>query len=68
MFRREAQAQLSTLENMLSNLKDDYEAGMKERDNLRIKLDKAYEENNKLYIQTVQSAGGIKILGNSEKN
>ena len=52
---------------MIDNLENDYEEKIKERDNLRVKLDKAYEESNKLYLQTVQSTGGIKILGGSEQ-
>ena len=68
LSKRNAKAQFEGLEQMLDNLKKDYEERLAERDNLRVKLDKAYEESNKLYIQTVQSTGGIKILGRGEKD
>lgn len=62
LFRINSEARLAQLEQMLQTLKDDYEERVKERDSLKLKLDKAYEESNKLYLQTVQSTGGIKIL------
>lgn len=68
LSKRNSAAQYEEIEHMLDNLKNDYEERLQERDNLRIKLDRAYEESNKLYIQTVQSTGGIKILAGTEKN
>lgn len=67
LLKRESASELATLNSMIDNLENDYEEKIKERDNLRVKLDKAYEESNKLYLQTVQSTGGIKILGGSEQ-
>lgn len=68
LAKRSAVARFEELEHMLDNLKKDYDERICERDDLRIKLDKAYEESNKLYLQTVQSTGGIKILGGREKS
>lgn len=67
LAKRESAAELATLNDMLSNLETDYEEKVKERDSLRAKLDRAYDESNKLYLQTVQSTGGIKILGSEKK-
>ncbi len=69
LLRINQEARLSQLEQMLQTLKGDYDEQIKERDSLKLKLDKAYEESNKLYLQTVQSTGGIKILdGTLNKN
>lgn len=66
LAKRENAAQLAALEQSIASMKADYEERIAERDALRAKLDKAYDESNKLYLQTVQSTGGIKILGGSE--
>ena len=49
-------------------MKADYDAVLLEKNAIQEKLDKAYEESNKLYMQTVQSTGGVKILSNLDKN
>jgi len=68
MAQKDAEASVQSLEKQIEHVKADYEAVMAEKNAIQSKLDKAYEESNKLYMQTVQSAGGIKILSNSDKN
>ena len=68
MFKMDADAEIKTLERSIESLKEDYEALKAEREVVRDKLDKAYEESNKLYLQTIQSTGGVKIISNLDKN
>lgn len=68
MAQKDAEAAVQSLEKQIEHVKADYEAAMSEKNAIQSKLDKAYEESNKLYMQTVQSTGGIKILSNSDKN
>jgi hypothetical protein len=44
------------------------EASNKAFENLQSKLDRAYSEIRDLATKTVESAGGVKIIGNPEKN
>ena len=64
---KDADALSASLQSSIEALKEDYEALLKEKDIIQAKLDRAYDESNKLYMQTIQSTGGIKILGNMEK-
>lgn len=68
MAQKDAEASVQSLEKQIEHIKADYETVMSEKNAIQSKLDKAYEESNKLYMQTVQSTGGIKILSNSDKN
>lgn len=68
MSKKDAEAAVQSLKNQIANLEEDYQAVLAEKQSIQDKLDKAYEESNKLYMQTVQSTGGVKILSNSEKN
>lgn len=68
MAQKDADAAIQSLERQIANIKADYETALVEKNAIQDKLDKAYEESNKLYMQTVQSTGGIKILNNSDKN
>ncbi|MDE5753348.1 MAG: hypothetical protein K2H89_02200 [Oscillospiraceae bacterium] len=68
MAQKDADAAIQSLERQIAHVKADYEAALIEKNVIQEKLDKAYEESNKLYMQTVQSTGGIKILNNSDKN
>ncbi|MDE7121878.1 MAG: hypothetical protein K2O42_06930, partial [Oscillospiraceae bacterium] len=68
MAQKDADAAIQSLERQIAHVKADYEAALLEKNTIQDKLDKAYEESNKLYMQTVQSTGGIKILSNSDKN
>lgn len=68
MAQKDADAAIQSLERQIANIKADYEAVLLEKNAIQDKLDKAYEESNKLYMQTVQSTGGIKILNSSDKN
>lgn len=68
MAQKDADASIQSLEKQIEHIKADYENVMAEKNAIQAKLDKAYEESNKLYMQTVQSTGGIKILSNSDKN
>ena len=65
IFRKDADAAIKNLEQKIASLNDDYEALLAEKETVQAKLDKAYDDSNKLYLQTVQSTGGIKILGDS---
>lgn len=68
MTQKDADASIQSLERQIAHVKADYDAALIEKNAIQDKLDKAYEESNKLYMQTVQSTGGIKILNNSDKN
>lgn len=68
MAQKDADSSIQSLEKQIEHIKTDYETVMAEKNAIQAKLDKAYEESNKLYMQTVQSTGGIKILSNSDKN
>ena len=68
MAQKDADASIQSLERQIAHVKADYESALAEKNAIQDKLDKAYEESNKLYMQTVQSTGGIKILNNSDKN
>ncbi|MDE6005304.1 MAG: hypothetical protein K2G88_07970 [Oscillospiraceae bacterium] len=68
MAQKDADASIQSLERQIAHVKADYESALAEKNAIQDKLDKAYEESNKLYMQTVQSTGGIKILSNSDKN
>ena len=67
LAKKDEEAAVSSLERRIRSLSEDYEALLSEKTALQQKLDKAYEESNKLYIQTIQSTGGVKILGRTEK-
>ncbi len=67
LAKKDEEAAVSSLEGRIKSLSEDYEALLSEKTVLQQKLDKAYEESNKLYIQTIQSTGGVKILGRPEK-
>lgn len=68
MAKKDADATIQALTKKIENLKEDYNNILNEKQAIQEKLDKAYEDSNKLYMQTVQSTGGIKILNNSDKN
>lgn len=68
MAKKDADATIQALTKKIENLKEDYNTIFKEKQAIQEKLDKAYEDSNKLYMQTVQSTGGVKILNNSDKN
>ena len=67
MTQKDAEAEIKSLEQRIQTLREDYAAVIEERNAVQIKLDKAYDESNKLYLQTIQSTGGIKILNNFDK-
>ena len=67
LAKKDEEAAVSSLEGRIRSLSEDYEALLAEKTDLQQKLDKAYEDSNKLYIQTIQSTGGVKILGRPEK-
>ena len=67
LAKKDEEAAVSSLEGRIRSLSEDYEALLAEKIDLQQKLDKAYEDSNKLYIQTIQSTGGVKILGRPEK-
>ena len=67
LAKKDEEAAVSSLEGRIRSLSGDYEALLVEKTDLQQKLDKAYEDSNKLYIQTIQSTGGVKILGRPEK-
>ncbi|MDE5738208.1 MAG: hypothetical protein K2H93_07580, partial [Oscillospiraceae bacterium] len=60
MAQKDADASIQSLERQIAHVKADYESALAEKNAIQDKLDKAYEESNKLYMQTVQSTGGIK--------
>ena len=64
MAKKDADVAAQSLQKQIDRLKADYEAVLAEKNAIQQKLDKAYEESNKLYMQTVQSTGGVKILSN----
>ena len=66
LAREDAKAACDSLEQKIKALQEDYDALLAEKEVIQAKLDKAYDDSNKLYLQTVQSTGGIKILGNGE--
>lgn len=68
MAKKDAEATIQALTKKIENLKEDYTTIFNEKQAIQEKLDKAYEDSNKLYMQTVQSTGGVKILNNSDKN
>ncbi len=68
MAKKDAEVAAQSLQKQIDRLKADYEAVLLEKNAIQEKLDKAYEESNKLYMQTVQSTGGVKILSNLDKN
>ena len=68
LFQKESEAAIDALEIRINNLKSDYEELLSEKEQAQEKLDRAYEESNQLYLQTVQSTGGIKILSSYEQN
>lgn len=61
------EAETDAMELKIKSLREDYEALMVEKNLIQEKLDKAYDESNKLYLQTIQSTGGVRILNNFEK-
>ena len=63
----DAEAEIKSYERKIEGLREDYDAMKADRAVIQEKLDKAYEESNKLYLQTIQSTGGVKILSNVEK-
>ena len=67
LSQKDAEAAVKALERKIDSLRKDYEIKLEERNVVQEKLDKAYEESNKLYIQTIQSTGGVKILSGMEK-
>ena len=67
MAKKDAEVAAQSLQKQIDRLKADYEAVLAEKNAIQEKLDKAYEESNKLYMQTVQSTGGVKILSNMDK-
>ena len=66
--KKQAEVDAQSLQKQIARLTADYEAVLAEKQAIQEKLDKAYEESNKLYMQTVQSTGGVKILNSSDKN
>lgn len=68
MAKKDAEVASQSLQKQIDRLKADYDAVLLEKNAIQEKLDKAYEESNKLYMQTVQSTGGVKILSNLDKN
>jgi hypothetical protein len=68
MAQKDAEATIQSLNNQIENLKEDYNSALLEKQSIQEKLDKAYEDSNRLYMQTVQSTSGIKILSNSDKS
>lgn len=67
MAKKDAEVAAQSLQKQIDRLKADYEVVLAEKNAIQEKLDKAYEESNKLYMQTVQSTGGVKILSNMDK-
>lgn len=56
------------LEDKVSYLEKEIETSNKSVHELQAKLDKAYSEIRDLAAKTVESAGGVKIIGNPEKS
>ncbi|MBQ7724020.1 MAG: hypothetical protein IJT63_00300 [Lachnospiraceae bacterium] len=67
IVKMDAEAEIKSYERKIESLREDYDAMKADRAVIQEKLDKAYEESNKLYLQTIQSTGGVKILSNVEK-
>lgn len=67
IVKMDAEAEIKSYERKIEGLREDYDAMKADRAVIQEKLDKAYEESNKLYLQTIQSTGGVKILSNVEK-
>jgi chromosome segregation ATPase len=68
MSKKDSESTIQQLKTKIANIEEDYQAVLTEKQSIQEKLDKAYDESNKLYMQTVQSTGGVKILNNSDKN
>lgn len=66
--KKEAENNIQALQEEIEMLRKDFDDALAEKQAIQIKLDKAYESNNALYMQTVQSTGGVKILNNSDKS
>ncbi len=68
MAKKEAEVAAQSLQKQIDRLKADYDAVLAEKNAIQEKLDKAREESNKLYMETVRSTGGVKILRNADQN
>lgn len=66
--KKETENNVQALQEEIEMLRKDFEDALAEKQAIQAKLDKAYELNNALYMQTVQSTGGVKILNNSDKS
>ncbi|MDE6832907.1 MAG: hypothetical protein K2J39_01470 [Ruminococcus sp.] len=66
--KKETENNVQALQEEIEMLRKDFEDSLAEKQAIQAKLDKAYELNNALYMQTVQSTGGVKILNNSDKS
>ena len=66
--KKETENNVQALQEEIEMLRKDFEDALAEKQSIQSKLDKAYELNNALYMQTVQSTGGVKILNNSDKS
>ena len=67
IIKMDHEASIRAMENKIKSLSEDYEALQAEKNIIQEKLDKAYDESNKLYLQTIQSTGGVRILSNFDK-
>ena len=66
--KKETENNIQALQEEIEMLRKDFDDALAEKQSIQAKLDKAYESNNALYMQTVQSTGGVKILNNSDKS
>ncbi|MDE6426972.1 MAG: hypothetical protein K2K89_12695 [Ruminococcus sp.] len=66
--KKESENNIQALQEEIEMLRKDFDDALTEKQAIQAKLDKAYESNNALYMQTVQSTGGVKILNNSDKS
>ncbi|MDE6034539.1 MAG: hypothetical protein K2G36_01330 [Ruminococcus sp.] len=66
--KKETENNVQALQEEIEMLRKDFEDAIAEKQDIQAKLDKAYELNNALYMQTVQSTGGVKILNNTDKS
>lgn len=66
--KKESENNIQALQEEIEMLRKDFDDALTEKQDIQAKLDKAYESNNALYMQTVQSTGGVKILNNSDKS
>lgn len=64
----ERQNAVARLEDKVAFLEKEIESSGKAVGSLQSKLDKAYSEIRDLATKTVESAGGVKIIGNPEKS